>query len=79
MMKNDQPLIPDIELAVAIPAQNVLTDNGDQTQTQRPDGLDSNSDQFPNLSQTRAILLVAVISIAALLTVRNVPLKANRD
>ncbi|KIL90206.1 hypothetical protein FAVG1_06946 [Fusarium avenaceum] len=70
-MKNGQPPIPDIELAVAIPAQNVLTDNGDQTQTQRPDGLDSNSDQFPNLSQTRAILLVAVISIAALLTVLN--------
>ncbi|CAJ0555489.1 Ff.00g055540.m01.CDS01 [Fusarium sp. VM40] len=70
-MKNGQPPIADIELAVAIPEQNVLTDNGNQKQTQRPEGSDSDSNQFPNLSQTRAILLVAVISIAAVLTVLN--------
>lgn len=78
-MKNGQPPIADIELAVAIPEQNVLTDNGNQKQTQRPEGSDSDSNQFPNLSQTRAILLVAVVSIAAVLTVRNISLKANKN
>ncbi|KAM0085692.1 hypothetical protein ACKRZS_002017 [Fusarium odoratissimum] len=70
-MKNDQSPIPDVKLAITVPAQEVNHNNAAQTQTQSPQGSTSDGRQFPNLSMARAILVVVVISIAALLTALN--------
>ncbi|KAF5692370.1 aspartyl-tRNA synthetase [Fusarium denticulatum] len=56
---------------MTIPAQDVSHSNACPTQTQEPEDPSPGDHQYPNLSGIRAFLLVAVVSIAALLTVLN--------
>ncbi|KAF4341800.1 drug resistance [Fusarium beomiforme] len=67
MAKVSHPPAPDLELQMNLPE----SERGPDDDAQAPALETADTHQFPDISRTRAILLVVVLSLAALLTVLN--------